>query len=45
MGLQATQTQAAAVHLSLPAVPENVAVVRHMMLAFADTLGLPGRMV
>lgn len=45
MGLQATQTQTAAVHLSLPAVPENVAVVRHMMLAFGDTLGLPGRMI
>jgi serine/threonine-protein kinase RsbW len=44
MGLQATQTHAT-VHLSLPAVPENVAVVRHMMLAFGDTLDLPGRVV
>jgi len=44
MGLQATQTHAA-VHLSLPAVPENVAVVRHVMLAFGDTLDLPRRVV
>lgn len=44
MGLQATQTQAA-VHLSLPAVPENVGVVRHMMLAFGDTLDLPDRVL
>lgn len=43
MGLQATRTQA--VHLSLPAVPENVAVVRHVMLAFGDTLDLPGRVI
>lgn len=35
----------AAVHLSLPAVPENVAVVRHMMLAFSDILDLPSRVV
>lgn len=29
------------VHLSLPALPENVALVRHVMGAFGDTLRLP----
>ncbi len=29
------------VHLSLPARPENVALVRHVMGAFADALDLP----
>ena len=44
MGPQATHDRAA-VHLSLPALPENVAVVRHVLLAFGDTLGLPCRLV
>jgi serine/threonine-protein kinase RsbW len=44
MGVHATQNRSA-VHLSLPAVPENVAVVRHVMLAFGDALDLPCRMV
>jgi anti-sigma regulatory factor (Ser/Thr protein kinase) len=33
------------VRLSLPARPENVAVIRHVLAAFAETLGLPDRLV
>lgn len=36
-----TTPQSSGVHLSLPARPENVAVVRHVMGAFADALDLP----
>ena len=34
-------TRTADVHLSLPARPENVAVVRHVMGAFADAFDYP----
>ncbi len=33
------------VHLSLPARPENVALVRHVMGAFGDTLALPEKLL
>jgi serine/threonine-protein kinase RsbW len=33
------------VRLTLPARPENVAVIRHVLAAFAETLGLPDGLV
>lgn len=43
--LEPVESRDADVRLTLPARPENVAVVRHVLGAFADALRLPGPIV
>lgn len=44
-GLEAYERRACDVRLTLPARPENVAVVRHVLAAFAEALQLPPAVV